>query len=66
MYKEAHFVEKLKLDYKWANMLDEKGDFNTKEDDVLVQTTRKPSRGMPKNVNTKSSKARNLEKKNEV
>jgi len=37
-------------------MLDEIYDSNTKEDDELVQTTRKPYRGRSKKVNTKSTK----------
>jgi len=38
-------------------MLDENEDSNSKEDDELIHTIKKPSRGWPKKVNTKSSKA---------
>jgi len=58
MSKEAPFLEQLKIASKWANMLDERNDSNSEEDDELVQTTRKFDPGRPKKVNIKSSKLR--------
>lgn len=34
--KEPHFVKELKLAYKWANILDERGDSNIEEDDESI------------------------------
>lgn len=50
--KKAHFVKELKIISKWSNMLDDKGNSNTKNDEEKVQTTRKPSRGRSKKANT--------------
>jgi len=55
--KETCFGEELKIDSKWANMLDERKYYNT-EDDGSVQTTRKPGRIRLKKVNIKSLKAK--------
>jgi len=45
-------------------MCDDREDFNIWEDDEPVQTTRISGKSRPKKVNTKSSKAENLWKKN--
>jgi len=38
-FKEAFFLEELKIASKWINTLDERKDSNFEEDDKLVQTT---------------------------
>lgn len=61
-YKEVRFVEEMKLAFKRANMLDEREDSNTKEDDEPFQNTRKSGRDRLREVNTKSSKAKTFTK----
>jgi len=43
MSKKVRFIKELKLTSKWANMLDGREDYNTKEDDEIVQTIKKPN-----------------------
>jgi len=61
-FKETCFVEKIKITSKWANMIDVRKCYDPKEDDKPIQTRRKPDKGSPKKVNTKSSKAKKFKK----
>jgi len=55
MLKKTTFVKELKIISKWDIMIERKYS-NSEEDDESIQTTKKPGRGMPMKINTKSSK----------